>query len=822
MKTGSLLRGGGMAAVSLVALVLAVPAALAGGGGQLAQASAATYAFAIPAKPLAQALDDFGRVTGLSVVYTTGAPSALTAPAVSGNLTATQALQRLLAGSGLTWRSTDANTVTLEKAAADGAMTLDPVTVEGRLGTSDLFAPGRSEGNGTYTTKSMNSATNMNLAAKDTPQSVSVATRQFMDDAGLNSISEVLNTTTGITVQNFDSDRYNFMARGFVIGNIRHDGQTLSYDGVYQEGITQSDMAIYDRVEIVRGATGLMTGAGEPSAAVNLVRKKPLKERTASVTATVGSWDLYRGEGDVSTPLTEDGRVRARLVAALEDKESYMDRHHIEKQVVYGVIEADLTPSTLLTAGVDYQKTKPEGSSWGGFPLFYSNGKQTDFDVSENPGTDWSSWEQYTQTTFASLDHQFDNRWKVRLAYNLLRNGYDALLGSAGSGFPDESTGTGMSIWEGHYEGDRITHGVEADVSGPFQLFGREHEMMAGFSGSWSKMDGPQYTVAGPYDTTVPNYFTWNGNLPKPSYYQTGSFQSRTDQVGGYAAARLRLADPLSAIVGGRVSSWKTSYFSEDAVNAWANSAYGYEHSGVLTPYAGLVYEVTPQVSVYASYTDIFNPQNARDVTGAYLDPIEGANYEAGVKGEFNQGRLNASAAVFKIQQDNLAETDPSGALLPDGSAAYIAVSGAVTKGFELEVSGAVAEGWNVFGGFTRQISEDADGNRINSTVAQNLLRLYTTCRLPGDWSRLTVGGGVNWQSEMYADVTSPTGTLRYTQEAYAVVNLMARYDITDDISANLTVNNVFDKKYLNNVGFYNTGFYGAPAHAKLSVKATF
>lgn len=783
---------------------------------QLAQTGSVVHDFSIPSKPLAQSLDDFGKVTGLSVIYTSTKPTTLIAPAMSGRVSAEQALTRLLTGSGLTWRFTDARTVTLEQVAAEGAMTLDAVTVEGATQSGNRFDPGRSEGSGAYVTKSTNTATKLDLSAKETPQSVTVITRQRMDDAGLSSINEVMESTTGITVANYDSDRHVFLSRGFEVDNIKYDGVSAPYDGTYQYGMSQTDMALYDRVEVVRGATGLMSGAGNPSAVVNMIRKRPLKESMASATATVGSWNDVRGEADVSTPLTADGRVRARMVAVTEDKDSYLDRYHSERRVAYGIVEADLTPDTLLTVGADFQDNKPTASSWGGFPLFYSNGARTDFDVSENPAADWSSWEQYSQTSFVTLDHQFANKWKTKLAYTLLRNGYDATLGSAGGGSLNQNDGSGMELWVGKYEADKVTHSIEATLSGPFQALGREHEMVGGVTGSWGKAEGPQYSYSG-YDASVGNYYTWDGKAGMPAFTRSGSIEGKTDQIAGYGAARLRPTDQLSLVAGTRLSSWKTSTTNYDTSGAITSSV-GYSHHGIVTPYAGAVYDLTPTMSVYASYTDIFKPQDARDRSGAYLDPITGASYETGVKGEFLEKRLNASAALFRITQDNLAKTDPSGFVLPDGTTASVAVKGTTTKGFEVEFSGEAAEGWNIYGGFTRQISQDGDGTRTSTTEPQSMLRLFTTYRLPGDWNRLTIGGGVNWQSGMYADINN----VRVTQEAYAVVNLMARYEITDSVTAAMNINNLFDERYLDNIGFYNTGYYGAPLNAKFSVKATF
>ena len=147
-----------------------------------------------------------------------------------------------------------------------------------------------------------------------------------MDDHGSQDIGDVLRNTPGVSVQAYDSERMEYSARGFAITNYQYDGINTIYDGVYDEGVTHVDMAAYDRIEVIKGATGLMTGSGDPSATVNLVRKKPTHDFKASITASAGSWDNYRTEGDISGSLNDSGSVRGRLVGAYQDRKSYLDQ----------------------------------------------------------------------------------------------------------------------------------------------------------------------------------------------------------------------------------------------------------------------------------------------------------------------------------------------------------------------------------------------------------------------------------------------------------------------------------------------------------------
>ncbi|MBO8077100.1 ferric-rhodotorulic acid/ferric-coprogen receptor FhuE, partial [Klebsiella pneumoniae] len=116
---------------------------------------------------------------------------------------------------------------------------------------------------------------------------------------------------------------------------------------------------IYDRIEVIKGATGLLTGSGQPGAALNLIRKRPTRSFAGHVSLGAGSWDNYRGELDVGGPLTDEGNIRGRFVTAYQDKNSYMDRYEQKNSTYYGILEADLTPSTLFSIGMDYQDTTP-------------------------------------------------------------------------------------------------------------------------------------------------------------------------------------------------------------------------------------------------------------------------------------------------------------------------------------------------------------------------------------------------------------------------------------------------------------------------------
>jgi outer membrane receptor for ferric coprogen and ferric-rhodotorulic acid len=305
------------------------------------------------------------------------------------------------------------------------------------------------------------------------------------------------------------------------------------------------------------------------------------------------------------------------------------------------------------------------------------------------------------------------------------------------------------------------------------------------------------------------NIYQWRGEYPEPDWGRPLSkVDTRVQEDAAYLTGRFKPTDKLSIILGGRLSNWQLDSSRLDTTTDQRSKTQDLEENGVVVPYAGVVYDLDDNWSVYGSYTSIFKPhESEQDASGKMIEPEEGDAYELGLKGEFFDGRLNASLALFEVRQDNLAEFDRTD---PDTNrGVYRAIQGAKTRGFELEVAGELTTDWHVQGGFTHRITRDGEGDKISTIEPENLLRLSTTYRLPGVWNKLTVGGSANWQSKVWKDLDSPVTageTIRYTQSDYLTLDAMARYQVTEQLSVTLNGNNLTDKKYFNNLGFYSGG----------------
>ena len=773
-------------------------------------ASGSEHAYSIAPGSLDAVLGSFGQQSGVMIAVDSSLTTGMRSSGLSGNFAVDEGLQRLLAPLGLqAVTDGDGYRVIARPAQGNGELQLQATQVtSNQLGTI-------TEGSGSYTPGTIATATRMVLTPRQTPQSITVITRQHMDDFGLNSIDEVMRHTPGITVSTFDSERTNYYARGFSVENFQYDGIPTLRNSAYSSGQTLSDMAIYDRVEILKGATGLLTGAGAPGATINLIRKKPTREFKASIDVGAGSWDNYRTQVDVSGPLTDSGNIRGRAVAAYQDKHSFMDRYERKTGVYFGTLEADLSDDTLLTLGFDYQNNDPHASGWSGSrPLFDRNGERIDVKRSYNNGANWSRWEQTTQSVFATLEHSFANGWvgKGQLTHQV--NSYDAPLGSVMSG-PFPATGL-SSIYANKFTGNTRTDAADAYFSGPFSLAGREHELVIGASASSAHWQGKDYGNPTFLNANVIDFWNFDGKTTEPDWGAPTQYNDTTTrQTAGYISARFNLTDDLNLLLGTRLA------------NYWLTGDYHTTETGRLVPYVGVTYDLNDNFTAYASYTDIFMPQTYnRDRNNKVLEPDEGKNYEVGIKGEFYGGRLNTSLAYFEVHESNRAEPDAEYNADPTNPSILYASVGtkAKAKGFEAEMSGELAPGWQAQAGFTHKVIRGSDDEKISTWEPEDQLSLYTTYKFKGPLDRLTIGGGARWQNRSWQNIYNRAKDQYqdFSQDAYWLVDAMAKYQVSEHLSTTLNVNNLFDKQYYTNIGFYNTAYYGDPRNVMVNTRWDF
>lgn len=645
-------------------------------------------------------------------------------------------------------------------------------------------------------------ATNLPLTIKDTPQSISMIDHEAMRDFATSDTNDALRLGTGLTVDAWETNRTSYSSRGFDIMLTQVDGLGMTNDWGLVVG--QQDTYLFDRIELIRGANGLLTGVGNASGTINYVRKRPTNTDGGEIVARAGSHDLMRAALDYNKVLTASGSWAARLVVAHEDKDSYLRALHDRRTTLYGMVEGQIGSAGVLTAGFTYTDSLQRSPMWGSLTLLRADGTQLEFDSSASPSQDWTRWKLRSAEAFIEYAHTLSPDWEAKLTYNH-RTGDEAVklfyAYSLTGTLNDDNTG--LLGWP--YRSDSESHSdiVDANLNGHFNAFGRRHEAIAGLSLSRQTTYSEVYSIVSSPSAVLPA-FPYAGDVyAEPTWGATSVGNDGTQELTRlYAATRLSLTDRLKAIAG----------LNAIRLNRDGTSIYGggvnldNETTKKVSPYAGLTYDLTSNVLAYASYSDIFQAQDQRDVNGRFLAPMKGVNAEVGLKAEWLQRRLLTTAAVFDAKQLGLATED---GFDPVAQQSYYAPKDVHSRGFELEVTGRMGSNTNLTAGFTRMELTGPDGNDIYEWVPRTIVSLRADTRLPG-LPKLKFGAGLRWQSDIFK-----AGGAR--QDAYLIVNSFAAYELTRDIIVRLNVDNLTDEKYLRTAQY--GAIYGAPRQFSLTLE---
>ncbi len=640
-------------------------------------------------------------------------------------------------------------------------------------------------------------ATGLALDVAETPQSISVVDRRQMEDFGANNLNDALRLATGINVEEWETNRTNYLARGFEIKSTQIDGVGMPNDWGIVSGAM--DAFGYEKLEVIRGANGLLTGVGNAAGTINYVRKRPTNDARFSIGESLGSWDFKRAEIDGSTPLSADGRWAGRVAAAAEDEDSYLRGLSNRRTFLYGVIDGQIGERSTLTFGYSHQQANSDGAMWGALVLAYRDGTQAEFPRSASTALDWTTWDDTNQTAFAEYSYALAERWELKLSYNFRDFGEDAKLFYVFTRGGLNADNTGLLGNPGRYPNDSRAHLADLNLAGGFELFGLEQQLIVGLGESYSKadMDNMAVPLSDPNWGPLPAFPYAGNTFPEPAWGPR-SFYSTTKQrlTRAYGAARIGLTPDLKAVLG---FNW--AQYHRDGNNVYGGPFDQTEEK--LSPYAGLSYQLTRQLLAYASYSDIEQPQDQTDIEHHYLDPSKGVNYEAGLKADLLDRRLLTTLAWFVARQDNLATYIG----VDDTGTSYYGGVDVESKGFELEIDGKPHEYVDLVLGFTALQLHGDDGRNTYDWVPRRTVNLQLSSKVPGA-TALTLGLGGRWQSDI-SHVDEYNGGAKIRQGDYVVLNAFVRYVLFDELTLRLNVNNLTDEKYITSL--YQIGYYGAP-----------
>lgn len=767
-----------------------------------ALSSSQQRSYQIPAGNLGQTLSRFAAESHIALSFDPSLTDGQQSLGLSGSYSPLEALTRLLSGTGLDLQQRADASYTLVRSANADALQLAPTAITGQgLGVT-------TEGTRSYTTDEV-SIGKGNIKLKDIPQSVSVVTRQRMDDQNMNSLQDAMRQVTGVTIKTYNSGSSlnDVYMRGFLVDQVQVDG--VSQPTGQGDMATSFDLAMYDRIEVLRGPSGLYQGAGEPGGTINVVRKRALSKFALGGELAAGSYDHYRSSVDVTGPLNDQGNVRGRFITAYEDNKSFVDYAQNERPMAYGRLEFDLDPATTLSVGGAYQQNHSTPAF--GLPA-YANGNLLDVPRSTFVDAKWNELNEKVWETFAEVDHALDNggQFKTTLTYR------DAETPQRNFTWADgavEENGDSWAVAYNYYTHIK-TIGVDSFVTTPFEAMDRSHEFTVG--AEYQHLD-KDFTYGGGDYFPINVFDPGSIDIPKQNYEQNNGNWSKSDQYGLYTRAKLNVTDWLDVIGGSRVT-----WYESDAkkANPFFND-FGEAHTSInrkVVPYGALIAKLTPELSAYASYTGVFKPQSEIGSDNEPIGPRKGKQYEIGLKREFFDGRLNASIALFRIYDENRAEYNNS-------TASYRAQGKARSEGWETELSGNLSDNWSIVTGYaytaTKMLKADdgTEGQTFSTITPRHNFNLWTRYDFTdGPLKDFNVGGGVRVVSDTYYQ-----REVRFEQGGFAVATAQVGYRFNENLSSTLTANNLFDRKYYDRVdASWGTNFYGDPRNLTLTLRAQY
>ena len=535
---------------------------------------------------------------------------------------------------------------------------------------------------------------------------------------------------------------------------------------------------------------------------------------------TVNTWGKVGGTFDASGALSPEHGLRGRFVGSVGSNKTFQDQSGGRDILLYGVMDKDIGDNSKLTWGASYlNQTKTPDPD--GLPM-RADGKE--WKRSRYLGSDWNEVRLKKHNLFAEFEHYFNDNWKLSSKLDWRKSDSSKeyyTLGGTDNGIGADGLGKTYSF--DRYDTDSRQFTFQNNLTGRIFAFGQNHDLFFMHSYSREKMSTGNRWFD---DSSTYNADAFNGSeKAKPDWDDAtaksrgGNGSYRTHAFG--LGARINPTDKLQVIVGGRYTNWhRNLYWDRNLKDSSEGTYYALKRNRFI-PYAGITYDITPKQSVYAAYTSIFKQTMNRDQNDNLLPPIMGRNYEIGWKGEWNEGRLNTSVALYRTDKDN------NNQRVNARPHAYWVPLDQSSRGLDAEISGSLTDRWQVYAGYTfnrstnrnsiaGNIASRQQGYNFSSHTPKHMFRLYTSYVLPVDEGRWTVGLGVKSGSK----TANSSGTLK--QGGYTVWNTNVQYRPNKNLQLGLAVNNLTDKRYYENQysRAANSGnFYGEPRNAVFSLK---
>lgn len=807
--------------------------AQAGTGGQVQsqgqQQANVAKDYAIPAQSLVSALVRFTDITGIQFFFDAAIARDKRSAGVSGRLSAEEALRRLLQGSGLTFRFTNVNTVTLiPLPEAGGTTVLDPVTVQGEGGTGDAGLETAWGPAGSFVAKRSASGMKTDTPLAETPQTISVVTREEMQARNVTNIAEALGYTAGVrsgimgSSNGYGGDSASI--RGFggdgTSGpsfNEYIDGMRLRGSGYVVAGI---DPFAFERVEVIKGPASVLYGQATPGGLVNMVSKRPQEQAFGEAELQTGSNSRKQGSVDFGDKLDETGTLRYRLGVMAYDTEgqtAFSDRARITlAPSITWTPHADTT-FTLLTR---YQRDNFDGSPLNWLPavgtlLPNANGKISRDFFSGDPN--FMRWDRTNIALGYAFEQTLSDTWTFRQNFRHMYNQLDFATVYISTMNANGRTANRQAF--GMLEHSRDTT-IDNQLQADFSTGEAKHTLLGGVDLQYTRSDTDRIlqNTAATIDVFNPVYY----QTFSPTAYQKN--KTETNQYGLYLQDQVKW-DQWILVLGLR----------QDWAQTGTRNMYTYgrtkQSDDALTKRAALMYRFDAGFSPYVSYTESFDPSVGSLLVGNIpAKPSEGVQYEVGVKYQPPGYNSFITASLFDLTRQNVTTTDPV-------NTSFVVQTGEISsKGLELEGKVALADGLSGTASYTYLDAEVTSFNGTTNTINGVAVARQgkTPTRVPqhsasawldytfqqGEWRGLGLGAGLRYVGATFGDDANsfkvPAFTLLDAAIRYDLANLGTQYA---GWSAALTGSNLLDKEYVSACSAAVRCFYGDGRRIYASLK---
>jgi iron complex outermembrane receptor protein len=648
------------------------------------------------------------------------------------------------------------------------------------------------------------SATRTDTSIHETPQSISVISKDAVEDLGATRLQDALDYAGGVgRANNFGGQGLTtFTVRGFTTGEFYRNGFPIN-----RGYPNMPDANTIERLEVLRGPATMLYGRGDPGGTFNVVSKQPLPQRTVTLGSQLNDQGMKRGTLDASGPLDEEGRLAYRLNIVGEGGDTFRDHVETERYGITPVLTWQASDATKLIFEGDFMRNNA--------PLdrgVTRYAKQTGTAARDSFFGEKDAGKLHNDNNMAQLrfEHVLNDDWTLAGGFQWLDG---SLKGNAVEANGIAADGRTLGRNFNYRKLEWTDKDTQLNLTGHFDTAGLQHTLLTGieyedydYKSIIQRSSGA--VGAYPIDIFDPVY-----GQPRPALIRTPTHDK--ENLKTYAAFmqdQVALTDKLKVLAGARFERFEHDYETYvPGGKSWQAS------DNAVTPRIGATYDLTETLAVYADAARSFKPNTGASRQGGGFAPEKGKSYEIGIKWEALDQQLSVDAAIYQIEKRNVLTTDPV------DSTFSVAAGEVRSRGFDVNVAGNLTPEWRVIGGYAYVDAEVTKDNMLRSgtrllNIPKNSFSLLNMYEFQdGTLKGLGLGSGFKYVDER----AGQTANTAFSMGSYTVVDLLSFYKINDKVRLNLDLKNLFDRDYEEGA-FGNVYAYpGAPRTVQVGISYT-